>query len=320
MRMEIKSPGSYSNVALVLVYSPRDRLVITDAYEHSWDGQNMDLDKLEHVCDGLHMQYFELQQCLLLYMNSDCQDILIETDGDMLYFFAEITNRGTLSGQNTESEETYLPAGAISLKKQGNILLFSKVDPPTGKKQPSNVLLRSSDLDEIDALKEEIRRLEKVLSQVCDNAYSDIYQKVQNIEINQKTQELYQIKKRYEEAKLSSEELQKERDSLIQKKEELDARKEVLLKEIMSIEGITAGSEQNIKQLENKLQGLLEDMGLDLSTLQHYKDDGEVDVLVQRTAELEKEIKETLRSRIEIRQQVCQQNHDRIAGVKHGSK
>ena len=114
--------------------------------------------------------------------------------------------------------------------------------------------------------------------------------------------------------------MQKERDSLIQKKEELDARKEALLNEIMSIDGITAGSEQNIKQLENKLQGLLDDMGLDLSSLQHYKDDGEVDALIQRTADLEKEIKETLRSRIEIRQQVCQQNHDRIAGVKHGSK
>lgn len=298
--MEIKSPSNYSNVALVLVYNPGDMLVITETDGHYWNGQSMSLDKLEQICDGLHVQYFELQQCLLLYMDSDSHNILIETDGDMLYFFAEITNRGTLSGENTESEETYLPAGIISLRKQADGLLL--------KKQTSG------DSNEIAALKEEISRLEKVLSQVCDNAYSDIYQQVQNVEINKVTQELYQIKKRYEEVKLSSEEMKKERDSLIQKREELDAKKEVLLNEIMSIEEITEDSEQNIKQLENKLQGLLDDMGLDLRTLQHYKDDGEVDVLIQKSVDLEREIKETLRSRIEVRQQVCQQNHDKIAG------
>ena len=136
-------------------------------------------------------------------------------------------------------------------------------------------------------VREELERQEKEISEL--------------IEENNKNQKLYERQK-----DLLEEQRRKQR--------EIEEEEQILKEDIRQAEELALCMEKGVSLLEQKLNVVLNDMGADRQILREYPSDEEMERLLSKAGILEQEIREKLKQRITLRQQLCDKRHQEIAG------
>lgn len=311
----ITSPQEYRDSALFLMYNHNDMCVL-ESSGGIWDGRIADVAELEAMpLDGT-IRYLEAQGLLLIYMNPDCKPLAITTDGNTLYFFAEVTPEGNISARSTSADETYLPKGKMLLKKGKTVtsieaLLEPEATPPPGYNTVHNPVPSAGNQQ---GLQEENSRLKTLISELYDKAYNDVYTQTGVADIDGNMQKLYAMKLEHEKKLRSYGKLHDELQELNEQTEELVTKREEILKQINVADELKERGKAELAEKEGFLKAKLEELGIDRSTLNQYSGEQGINELSDRVAALEEEVRAALNGLIVLRQKICNGKHDKIAG------
>jgi len=315
--MKKTSPVDYYKAAVLVTYAERDAVSIISENGDIWDGQTDNAAHLRQFSKyGIRVIYMYDEDALLFLPESTDAVLTVCAEADTECCFAEIDANQVLTGK---TEDFSIAAG----QKTRIIITGQKITVSDEEKENIQSSAYSSINsqpvqtvpDDRQKLQEENQRLQKLVTQLYDTAYQDVYQQVENIEINAKMQELYMLKKQFESKKSSVDALENEKAEIAQKSSELETEKKTLLDDISAAEELLQKQTDEKKNQEMRLQNLCEELGMDVQTLHMYQNDCKIDDLLKKASELCQEITEVLQKRIQVRQQICKQRHDTIAGV-----
>ena len=231
-------------------------------------------------------------------------------NGYISYFFAEIDQEGALTDKNTGDNPAVLPDAGMSVALDGRRLKLS----PLGKTMAVSAPPPVPPNDEVQELKDEIQRLQKLITQISDDSYQKAYTLVQDIDINAKTAELFEKKMEYERLSRTCEDMQRQLDELQTKRAALEKQAEDLRTDLAKAEEVNAGKGDEIGKLSGELEKVLASLGVDIQTLAMYKGSGEIDGMLKEAEEFSTRVREILKKNVELRQKLCQERHDDIAG------
>lgn len=308
---QIVSPDGYNDTALILVFSPGDSIIIK-AGNNEWNGQSSAISSLANVLINMDVQYFEQQECLLLHAKTTEFKFIIESEGDTQYFFAEINESNELTDQNTEEYESYLPAGEVLVSSNTNGQIEISKKTTETKAYGSHT---TAPVPAVDDNNSEVIRLQALVTQLLDEKYNAIYTLVYDQSINQKSQDLYELKLEYEHIRVSRDDEKLKLTSLQEALQKIQSEKLELEGKISAITDLTQKTDSEVTTLNQELSRLQEELGIDIGVLEKYKGDSEIEKLIEDVKAMQKTIDQVLRERISARQKLCQAKHDKIAGV-----
>lgn len=313
----VYSPPDFSESVLILIYDlDYDNMTISDGRGTSWDSRRDSIDALEYgMFDGISITYYPDYKYLLFYFGNDSTVIRIVPEADVSYFFAEVDQEGAITNNNTGDNTAVLPDAGMSVKLEGKRLKLSPlettktVSPPV---QPTNTPAQPT--NEVQELKDEIQRLQKLITQISDDSYQKAYTLVQDMDINAKTSELFGKKMEYERLSRSLEDMQRQLDELQAKRAALEQQAEDLRADLAKAEEVNAVKGDEIGKLSGELEKVLASLGVDIQTLAMYKGSSEIDDMLKEAEGFAARAREVLKKNVELRQKLCRERHDNIAG------
>ena len=334
---KICSPNVYYDCALVVVYSLGDYIQLSDDKGQVWDGTDESPKILEQgFFEGVSVSYLENEECLLLYFTTENKKINIKSDGETLYFFAEINDEGSLTENSTDDAILYENVDVI--KEDGKICIESgtmheyfihDMAEPEGADNDDagdessdgsdrdisdNPTIEDSvDSFQVEELKREISRLQKLLTEVSDSSYDKMYTQVQNMNINENTAKLYTMKLEYERQLSTYNEIKEKLDSIQSQRDELIQSEAELRRSIEAAEQLIQEKTFAVQGLDSVLSDKLKDLGIDRSALEMYASSQDVESVISEANAVEEKMRTILRRNVEIRQKVCDDAHNKVA-------
>lgn len=297
---------------MILIYDPDyDNMTVSDGRGISWDSRGDSVDALENdLFGGVSITYYPEHNYLLFYFGNDRAVIRIVPETDISYFFAEIDQEGALTDKNTGDNPAVLPDAGMSVVLEGRRLKLY----PLGRTANTTAQPPAPPSDEVQKLKDEIQRLQKLITQISDDSYQRAYTLVQDIDINAKTAELFEKKMEYERLNRMCEDMQRQLDELQTKRAALEQQAEDLRTDLAKAEEVNVTKGDEIGKLSGELERVLASLGVDIQTLAMYKGSGEIDDMLKEAEEFSARVREILKKNVELRQKLCQERHDDIAG------
>lgn len=316
--MKKSSPTEYYRTSVLITYSTGDSVTINDNNGNSWNGSYNTPDMLKCFNgSGFSVVYIYEENVILLLPETSGGELTVTVSSDTECCLAEIDSHNNFTGQ---TDDFYMFAGK-EVKITGNSRQFvvsDETDDNSITVNPNPVIteenVTSASYNNYEP-NTEIQRLQKLISQLYDNSYNEVYQQVQDISVNNKMQELYSLKKKLEEKRHSCEALEEEKLSIIKQTDELEERTQTLLNDIASAEELLRNRTETNNQYEKRLNYLCDELGMDIQTLRLYQNEDSIEKLLQKASQISNEVRETLKNRIQLRQQTCRNRHDIITGV-----
>ena len=171
----------------------------------------------------------------------------------------------------------------------------------------------SVDSFQVEELKREISRLQKLLTEVSDSSYDKMYTQVQNMNINENTAKLYTMKLEYERQLSTYNEIKEKLDSIQSQRDELIQSEAELRRSIEAAEQLIQEKTFAVQGLDSVLSDKLKDLGIDRSALEMYASSQDVESVISEANAVEEKMRTILRRNVEIRQKVCDDAHNKVA-------
>lgn len=160
----------------------------------------------------------------------------------------------------------------------------------------------------------EIIELNRLIRQLADDRFNDLYVKTQNVEIDSLTESISKQKKVLEEKARSKTKLEQDLAKIESETTEIRASITELMVNIDKAESIQKERSAELDEKQLRINALLADLGMDMDTLNMYSVDGSLETILSEAESLKNRLEEKLESLIQERQRECDERSNRLKG------
>lgn len=160
----------------------------------------------------------------------------------------------------------------------------------------------------------EIIELNRLIRQLADDRFNDLYVKTQNAEIDDLTESISKQKKVLEEKARSKTKLEQDLAKIESETTEIRASITELMVNIDKAESIQKERSAELDEKQLRINALLADLGMDMDTLNMYSVDGSLETILSEAESLKNRLEEKLESLIQERQRECDERSNRLKG------
>ena len=166
-------------------------------------------------------------------------------------------------------------------------------------KSTNNVsIIRDDDSD----IKAELERLKTLVTQLADRDFNGDYVKTADVEINDITHKIEELKRLIKEKSSSLEQLKKEYDEAEKKKAEISDEISHTMDLLHKAESVQRESTTELSVFQKRLNDILRELQIDISTLEMYETQDGVDALILEANDIKNRIESKLKALISSRQ------------------
>ena len=191
-----------------------------------------------------------------------------------------------------------------------NDKLKAEIDRLSIKLKNSSTLITPKDIDE--EAKAEIERLRTLISQLVDKDFSGEFIKTLDDQINELTKKINEQRKTAKEKNTSLSLLESEYKEAEEKTKEITRQISKTMKLLHKAESIQRESTTELSVFQKRLNDILNELQIDISTLEMYETQDGVDTLILEATDMTKKIESKLKALISSRQK---DNNNRFNNV-----